>query len=159
MRLISSSSLFLALLIPLLQSVARPASAAEPDKAWRVAYDRCQKLSSDGDYTAALAACEQAYTLNPDPGILAYIAQIQTALLHPVQARDALDRYLPSGRLDDADRQTAEAQVRYLDTQITTLRIVTELEGAVVSVDDQVIDAGSRERGVRLSAGAHRVKV
>src|SRR6478609_3314022 len=135
MRPTSSTSLFIALLIPLLQSVARPALATEPDKPWRSAYDRCQKLSNDGDYGAALEACEQAYTLNPDPGILAYIAQIQTALLHPVQARDALDRYLPSGRLDDADRQTAEAQVRYLETQIGTLALVIRVEAGRVGVD------------------------
>jgi len=159
MRSIRPVPVLFGLLIPFLQVTARPALAEEPVKPWRARYDQCQKLSNDGDYAAAVEACEQAYALNPDPGILAYIAQIQTALLHPVQARDALDRYLHSGRLDDADRKTAEAQVRYLDTQITTLRIVTELEGAVVSVDDQVIDAGSRERGVRLSAGAHRVTV
>ncbi|HYP75911.1 MAG TPA: hypothetical protein VER12_08155 [Polyangiaceae bacterium] len=157
MRLISSSSLFLALLIPLLQSVARPASAAEPDKAWRVAYDRCQKLSSDGDYTAALAACEQAYTLNPDPGILAYIAQIQTALLHPVQALDALQRYLRSDSLDPADRKTAEAQVRYLETQIGTLALVIRVEAGRVGVDGHWLDAASVAQGVRLAAGAHQV--
>jgi hypothetical protein len=157
MRSIPRTAVLLALLIPLLQSIPHPALAAEPDKPWRVAYDHCQTLSNDGDYTGALDACEQAYALNPDPGILAYIAQIQTALLHPVQAREALERYLRSGTLDSADRKTAEAQIRYLDTQITTLLVDTPLEGAQLRVDDQLIDTRALARGVPLPVGAHRV--
>ena len=157
MRSLPRTSVFLALLIPLLQSIPRPALAAEPEKPWRVAYDRCQKLSNDGDYTTALEACEQAYSLNPDPGILAYIAQIQTALLHPVQAREALDRYLRSGPVDDADRKTAEAQIRYLETRISTLLVTTSMQGAEIRVDDQVIDRGSLAQGVQLMAGAHQI--
>src|SRR4051812_29556686 len=107
MRSILTTPVLLALLVPLLQSTVRPAFAAEPDKPWRAAYNRCQKLSNEGDYTGALEACEQAYALNADPGILAYIAQIQTALLRPVQARDALERYLRPGSIEHEDRKTA----------------------------------------------------
>ncbi|HEY3254825.1 MAG TPA: hypothetical protein VGJ91_12785, partial [Polyangiaceae bacterium] len=121
--------------------------------------DRCQELSNEGDYPGALQACEQAYGLNPDPGLLAYIAQIQTALLHPVQARDALVRYLHAGQLNDDHRKTAEAQVRYLETLIGTLALSTRLEGAELRVDEQVMDASALQRGVPLSTGAHRVTV
>lgn len=152
-----SRSLALALLVPCLQLSARAAHAAEPEKPWKTLYERCQTLSNDGDYVAALGACEQAYALNPDPGILAYIAQIQTALLHPVQARDALLRYLQSGRLESADRKTAEAQVRYLDTLIGTLSVSTRLEGAEIRVDDQLVDTGALATGAPFAAGSHQV--
>ena len=157
MRSPPKPSVLLALLVPLWQAMARPALASEPEKPWRAAYDRCQKLSGDGDYTGALQACEQAYAFNPDPGILAYIAQIQTALLHPVQAREALERYLRAGPIDSADRKTAEAQLRYLESQISTLSIVTHSPGGEVRVDDQPLDAATLARGVQLVAGAHRV--
>src|SRR6186713_1897295 len=152
MRLHSSRSLWLTLIIPLLFG-ARAANAAEPEKPWKTLFERCQKLSNDGDYSGALEACEQAYTLNPDPGILAYIAQIQTALLHPVQARDALNRYLQAPQLDAADRKTAEAQVRYLDRLIGTLSVTTQIEGAELRVDDQAVDTTTLKKGVPLSAG------
>ena len=142
----------------LVSSVARPASADEPVKPWKVLSDRCQKLSNEGDYEGALQACEQAYEMNADPGIVAYIAQIQTALLHPVQARDALLRYL-SGPLDEDHRKTAEAQLRYLETLIATLQVTTLLEGAEIRIDDQGIDPKALVRGVQLPAGAHRVTV
>ena len=157
MRPIPPTSVLLALLIPLLQSVAGPVSAAEPGKPWKALFARCQKLSNEGDYQGGLEACDKAYELNPDPGILAYMAQIHTALLHPVQARETLERYLHSGTIDEANRKTAEAQLRYLETLLGTLLITTSVAGAEVRVDDQVIDPGALAHGVQLTAGAHRV--
>jgi len=157
MRLFSSRSLWLALLIASSPLGVRAAYAAEPEKPWKALFERCQKLSNEGDYPGALEACEQAYTLNPDPGILAYIAQIQTALLRPVQARNALNRYLQAAQLDAADRKTAEAQVRYLDRLIGTLSVATQIEGAEIRVDDQVVDTATLAKGVPLSAGYHQV--
>jgi len=157
MRPIPTISVLLVLLTPLLQSVARPASAAEAAKPWRIAYDHCLKLSNQGDYSGALPECERAYVLNPDPGILAYIAQIHTALLHPVQARDTLNRYLQSDKLAEDDRKTAETQVRYLETLISTLSVTTRVEGAELRIDDQVMEPNVLARGVQLTAGAHRV--
>jgi len=159
MRPIRTAPLTIGLLIPLLLGNACPAFAEEPAKPWRTLYNLCQKLSDEGDYVGALGACEQAYALNPEPGILAYIAQIQTALLHPVQAREALEKYLRSGPLDSADRKTAEAQIRYLDTQIGTLLVIAQLEGTEIRVDDQITDAGALARGVPLPAGAHQLNL
>jgi hypothetical protein len=95
--------------------------------------------------------------MNPDPGLLVYLAQIHTALLHPVQARDILVRYLHTAELDENHRKTAEAQLRYLETLIGTLLVSTRLEGAQIRVDDQVMDGSALERGVPLMAGAHWV--
>lgn len=157
MRPLASRSLRLALLVPLLPWGASVAHAAEPEKPWKVLYDRCQKLSTEGDYKGALVACEQAHALNPDPGILAYIAQIQTALLDPVQAREALSRYLQAGQLDDADRKTALAQVSYLDSVIGTLIVITPLVGAEIRVDGQALDESVLAKGARFTAGPHQV--
>jgi len=157
MRPFSSRSARLALLLTLWPLGVPAAHGAEPEKPWKTLYERCQKLSNEGDYQASLEACEQAYALNSDPGILAYIAQIHTALLHPVQAREALNRYLRTTRLDDADRKTAEAQVRYLDGLIGTLVVTTRLQGAELRVDDRVVDAGALASGADLAAGPHQV--
>ena len=156
MRPIRPTSVLLALLFPLLQFVTRPVSA-EPAKPWKALFTRCQKLSNEGDYKGGLEACEKAYELNPDPGILAYMAQIHTALLQPVQAREMLERYLHSSPLDEANRKTAEAQLRYLETLLSTLLVSTSLEAAEIRVDDQVTDRNTLARGVRLTIGAHRV--
>ena len=151
MRVTSNISALLALLVT--QSLAGPAGAAEPTKSGEVL---CQDLIGEGDYKGALAACEQAYAASREPRILPLIARIQTALVHPVQAHEALVRYL-SGPLEERRRKTAEAQVRYLETLITTLSITTKLEGAEIRVDDQVMDPPSLARGVPLTAGAHRL--
>ncbi|HEY0469039.1 MAG TPA: tetratricopeptide repeat protein, partial [Polyangiaceae bacterium] len=157
MRRILTPSLVLAALIPLASSFTRLASADEPAKPWKALSDRCQKLSNEGNYEGALEACERAYELNPDPGLLVYTAQIQTALLHPVQARDALQRYLRSGPLEDANRQMAEGQLRHLETLIATLSVNTQIAGAEIRIDDQALDGSVLARGVPLMAGAHRV--
>lgn len=158
MRTFFSRSIGFALVFSLLQLGARAAHAAEPEKPWKALYERCQKSSNEADYKGALEACERAHSLNPDPGILAYIAQIHIALLHPVQARDALKRYLEA-QLDAADRKTAEAQVRYLDGLIGTLFTTTQLVGSEIRVDDQVIDAGTLAKGADLPAGPHQVTI
>jgi hypothetical protein len=157
MRTLLLRSLRLALLVPLLQLGIRPAHAAEPEKPWKQLFEHCQKLSTEGDYSGALEKCQQAHALNPDPGILAYIAQIHIALLQPVQARDVLVLYLQSKEIDPADRKTAEAQVRYLDSVIGTLTVITKLEGAEIRVDDRVIDASALAKGVPLPAWTHQV--
>jgi len=151
-----TTSVLLALLIPLV-SVARSARAAEAADTWDTLIEQCQNLPNAGDYTGALNACERAYALKPEPRILAYMAQVHTVLLHPVQARDALRRYLRSASISEENRKTAEAQLRHLETLITTLSVTTRVEGAEVRIDDQVTDLGALERGVELPAGAHRV--
>lgn len=156
MRPIRTTSVLLALFIPLVSSAARPANAEEPAKPSLALSERCQKLSNEGDYQSALEACQQAHALNPEPGLLVYIAQIQTALLHPVQAREALLRYL-SGPVDERNRKMAEGQIRYLETRISTLLVTTQLAGAEIRIDDQVMDASLLARGVPVAAGAHRV--
>src|SRR6188768_1079556 len=150
------SSNLLVLLIALLPSLPRSASAEEVAKPSKELAERCQKLGTEGDYQGALQACERAYEANPDPRLLAYIAQIQTALMHPVQARDALKRYL-AWPISEENRKTAEAQIRYLDTLIGTLRVETELSNPELRVDDQAVDAALLARGLPLPAGAHRV--
>lgn len=159
MRPIFSRFFGFALLIPLLHSGVHTAHAAEPEKPWKALFEQCQKLSTEGDYQTALQACEQAYALNPVPGILAYIAQIHTVLLHPVEALEAFERYLESSDISSAERKSAEGQVRYLKTQIARLTITTPIEGAEIRVDDQVIDTSVLEKGVRVAAGAHRIEL
>jgi hypothetical protein len=152
-----TTPVLLALLTQFVSSVARSASVAEPAKTFEVLSERCRTLTNEGDYKGALDACERAYPLKPEPWILAYVAQIHTALLHPVQARDALGRYLRSGQLSEENRKTAEAQVRYLETLFTTLLITTRVEGAEIRIDDQVMDASALARGTEVTVGAHRV--
>src|SRR6478735_1125340 len=116
MRTFLSKARFFVLLVPLLQLGVRTAHAAEPEvTTWQTLFERCQKLSNEGDYTGALKNCQQAYALHADPGIQAYIAQIHTVLLHPVQALEALEKYLESREITDAERKTADAQRRYLE--------------------------------------------
>jgi len=160
MRTFLSKARFFVLLVPLLQLGVRTAHAAEPEvTTWQTLFERCQKLSNEGDYTGALKNCQQAYALHADPGIQAYIAQIHTVLLHPVQALEALEKYLESREITDAERKTADAQRRYLETLIARLTITTPLEGAEIRVDDQVVDTGALAKGVRVPAGAHRVEL
>jgi hypothetical protein len=152
-----TTSVLFALVISLVPSVARSESMAEPTKSFEVLAEQCRTLTKHGDYPGALQACELAYPLKSEPWLLAYIAQIHTALLHPVEAREALLRYLRSDQLSEENRKTAEAQVRHLETSISTLVVTTRVEGAEVRIDEQVMDPVVLARGVELMVGAHRV--
>jgi hypothetical protein len=114
-------------------------------------------LTNEGDYKGALDACERTWTLKPESWVLVYIAQIHTALLHPALAREALDRYLRSGQISEENRKTAEGQLRFLETLLTTLVVTTPVEAAEIQIDDQVMDPSALARGVQVTAGAHRV--
>ena len=155
MRQILRLPVLLAVLI--VSPATRSASADEPLPPGKALADRCEKLSNEGNYASALEACERASELNPDPGLWAYIAQIQTALLHPVEAHQALGRYLRSGELSQANRQLAEAQLRHLETLIATLSVTTRIQGAEIRIDDQLMAADALLKGVQLMAGAHRL--
>lgn len=160
MRPLFTLSVFVTLLVPPAQFVTRPARAAEPAErveAWKIPYQRCQDLIREGDYPGALEACERASAMNPEPGILVHIARIQTALVHPVQAHEALERYRHSAGLDEANRKTAEAQLRYLDTLIATLSITTRIDGAEIRVDDRRVEPSALAKGIPVTAGAHRI--
>jgi hypothetical protein len=152
-----TTSILLGLLIPLLPAAARPASEAEPAENFEVLSERCRTLTNLGQYPRALAACERARALTPQPWLQVYIAQLQTALLHPVQAREALEQYLLSKEISQENREMAWAMIRYLDTLLTTLIVTTDVEGAEVLVDDQVVDRSALARGVRVTTGAHRL--
>jgi len=160
MRTFLSKARFFVLLVPLLQLRVHTAHAAEPEvTTWQTLFERCQKLSNKGDYTGALQACEQAYGQHADPGILAYKAQIYIVLLRPVEALETLEEYLKSPDISSAERETADAQRRYLETLIARLTVTTPLEGAEIRVDDQVVDTSVLAKGVRVAAGAHHIEL
>jgi len=160
MRTFLSKACFFVLLVPLLQLGARTAHATEPEvTTWQTLFERCQKLSNAGDYTGALQACEQAYGRHADPGILAYKAQIYIVLLRPVEALETLEEYLKSPDISSAERETADAQRRYLETLIARLTVTTPVEGGEIRVDGQLVDTGILAKGVRVTAGAHRVEL
>ncbi|HKO47541.1 MAG TPA: hypothetical protein VJV79_07455 [Polyangiaceae bacterium] len=154
MRAIRKISLLLALFA--VQSLAHSASAREATESWEVSYQRCQDLIRDGDYKSALAACEQAYASSQQPRILPLIARIETALLHPAQAYEALLIYL-SGPLDERIRKATKVQVSHLESLIATLQVTTPIQGAQIRMDDQAMDPASLARGELVSAGAHRL--
>ena len=133
MRLISRLIVPLALLA---QFVAPRASADETPRPGEIPYQHCQTLIGEGDYPGALEECQRAYEMSSEPGILVQIAQLETALLRPVGARDTLRRYLRASSLEPGKRQVAERQIRYLETLIATLSVTTRLEGASIRVDE-----------------------
>ena len=157
MRQILRLSVVLAGLTLLVSSVTRSASADEPVDPGKALADRCEQLSNQGKYASALEVCERATELSSDPGLWAYIAQIQTALLHPVEAHAALQHYLRSSELSQANRDLAEAQLRHLETLIATLSVTSRIQGAEIRVDGQAMAESALARGVQLVAGAHRL--
>ncbi len=136
----------------------RAQSAGSQDEA-RAHYERGIALYDEGQFVAALAEFEAAYTQSRRAPILYNVGQIHARLGRAVEAVDALERYLAEGGASIAPERRALVE-RELETQrarIATVTLTVSVPGATVTLDDEQVGVAPLASPLRLSAGEHVV--
>lgn len=148
------------LLAVLTTLAATPAAAAPTDEAAAKAhFDRGLEFFQKQSFADAVREFEAAYAGTPKFFILRNLGLAYDAIGKPVEAVDALRRYLADGKAQVPKEKRAEAEelIKANERKIGRLT-VTAREGATVRVDG--VDVGKApltER--RLAAGVHHVLV
>lgn len=130
-----------------------------PREAAAAHYARGVELANQGAYQAALEQFNDAYGISPHFAVLYNIGQAQIALGHPLEAIEALSKYLRDGaeQVPPSRREQVQAQLSLLDARIAELTIVTDTPGAIIRVDDHQVGTAPLPQPLRLVAGAHTV--
>ncbi|HMF40253.1 MAG TPA: PEGA domain-containing protein [Polyangia bacterium] len=126
-----------------------------------VHYTRGIELAEQGLYAAALEQFRAAYEKSPHFAVLYNIGQAQMALGRPIEAIEALSRYLRDGaeQVPLSRREQVQAQVSLLESRLAELSVTTDRPGAQVTVDGREVGKTPLFQPIRMASGAHTVSV
>jgi len=138
---------------------AEPSRAEDPRTAAADHYARGTELAGQGLYAAALEQFNAAYTASPHFAVLYNIGQAEMALGRPLEAIEALTKYLRDGadQVPLSRREQVQAQIGLLESRLAELSITADRVGAVVRVDGRDVGSTPLFQPIRLAAGAHTV--
>lgn len=155
LRLFLSSALLVTSLIGSTSSVGAQGTGNEARDLFR----RGQRSYQAGDYEAAIADWRAAFELDPRPLILFNLSQAHERLGQPVEAAQALERYLERSEPDDPHQSDARARLAALRERLgrTGIRIVGAPDGSTILVDDREWGVTPRPDPIPVEPGAHRV--
>jgi hypothetical protein len=150
-----------ALLAPLSRARAAPAVAAAPTDSVkaeaRERFDRGLALFEKGENAAALAEFKRAYELIANPVVLYNMGLVYAAMYRPIEAVDALDRFLGEAGKATAEQQRQARKVR--DEQaarIASLTVVTD-HPATIEIDGLAAGSTPMSTPLRVTSGAHAI--
>ena len=150
-------------LVLLASSLAPRAAWADEDRRAQAAdhYTRGMELAEQGLYAAALEQFRAAYQKSPHFAVLYNIGQAQMALGRPIEAIEALTRYLRDGadQVPLSRREQVQAQVSLLESRLAELSVTTDRPGAEVSVDGREVGKTPLYQPIRMAAGTHTVSI
>jgi len=139
---------------------APPAAGADAAEEAKTRYERGTQLYADGDYKLALIEFERAYELAPNYKALYNIAQTNSQLGKYGAARRAFERYLKDGGKEIPDKRRAEVEKELVSLRGRTasVSIVTDVEGAEIVVDGQVVAKTPVTGALMVDAGQHTIE-
>jgi hypothetical protein len=110
------------------------------------------------NYRAALIEFQRAYADAPHYKLLYNLGQASLELQEYASAIDYLTDYLKEGGDEIAKERAAEVEqsIRYLESRIAYVRIVTNEPGAQLYVDDTSVGVSPLDKAVRVGAGRHK---
>ena len=138
---------------------AEPSRAEDPRTAAADHYARGTELANQGLYAAALEQFDAAYTASPHFAVLYNIGQSQMALGRPLEAIEALTKYLRDGsdQVPLSRREQVQAQIGLLESRLAELSISADRVGAIIRVDGHDVGSTPLFQPIRLAAGTHTV--
>ena len=144
---------------PAMAAAEAPAAATSPEQQAQVHFQRGVERYDDAEYTLALVEFQRAYALRPSYQLLFTIGQVHYQLRQYARARAALQQYLAQGRgnVESARRAQVEEQLTSLRARTAELRIVVNVAGAEVSINDEVIGASPLAAGRFVDVGPQRI--
>src|SRR4029077_9646453 len=98
---------------------------------------------------------------SPHFAVLDNIGQAQMALGRPIEAIEALTRYVRDGadQVPLSRREQVQAQVALLESRLAELSVTTDRPGAQVSVDGREVGKTPLYQPIRMAAGTHTVSI
>lgn len=113
----------------------------------------------EGNFRAALIEFQRAYADAPHYKLLYNLGQASLELQEYAAAIDFLSAYLRQGGDDiTAERRSeVEESIRFLESRIALVSIVTNRTGAELYVDDTLVGRSPLGAPVRMGAGRHKV--
>jgi PEGA domain len=122
-------------------------------------FDRAMELVEDGQLGEAVIEFRRSYELQPHYTVLYNLGQAYTELAKPVEAADALQRYLQEGgkAIKPARRAEVERDIARQRARIATLEIKVQPEGAKVYIDGGEIGKAPLAASVSVGIGEHVV--
>ena len=127
----------------------------------RERFKRGVDLFRDGDFRTALIEFNRANEVAPSHKIQFNIAQTCLELQDYACALHAFEKYLSEGGKDVAkDRQvTSEREIARLKKLVGSVRVISNKDGAEVSIDDVVVGRTPLADALVVGAGRHKVTV
>jgi len=146
------------LLFALLAQAAPPAPAAQDKAKAQALLSEGTTLYDKGDYLGALEKFNTAYAAFPSAKIWFNIGQTNRDLGRPVDALDALQKFL-DGAPDASpeDRADAQSSVAELQKRLGQLTIVCDMAGAIIRIDGKALGPAPLAKPVWSAPGMHQV--
>src|ERR1044071_9932678 len=150
-------AVLVSLAIPLaLHSVAQAQPNAAASEAGKH-FQRGVTLYNEADFRAALVEFRRAYETSPNAAVLYNIGQTYYQLQNYAAALVALGRYLTESGPSASHRREVEATVETLQSRVGKVAITTNLPGADITVDDELIGKTPLDDAVLVSIGRRKV--
>jgi hypothetical protein len=158
-RLIASFFPFTIAIPSLAAAQDRPATSPPRAAVAGAHFDRGAKLYLEGDYAAALVEFKRAYDASPTWQVLFNIGQCYFQLRDYANALVTLQRFAAEGaeRIGAEDRATLDAELPDLANRVGRITVSSNLDGATVSVDDQVVGTTPLHDPVLVSMGMRKI--
>lgn len=122
-------------------------------------YDMGLKLYAEGEFRQAVIEFERSYKITSDYRVLYNIGQVRIQLANYARATAALNDYLKQGgdKISEDRRKAVEADLEMLASRTGRMRIVANLPGADILVDDIIVGQSPLPEAVLVDAGEHKV--
>jgi hypothetical protein len=155
-----SSFFFLFAMATTAPSRAQPASAEALAEA-KQRETQARTLLAEGAYEEAAIELRKAYELAPNYKVLYNLGQANIALGRPVEAVEALSRYLEQGgaRIERARRRDVEAELERQRARIAELTLTLAPASASVELDGIRVSSDALRGPIQVALGSHRVAV
>ena len=113
----------------------------------------------EGNFRAALIEFQRAYADAPHYKLLYNLGQASLELQEYASAIDFFSAYLSqgAGEISAERRGEVEESIRYLESRIAHVTIVSNRDGAELYVDDTLVGKSPLEAAVRIGAGRHKL--
>jgi hypothetical protein len=155
--------LLLAALLALVSLAAGPARAEAPSAVTEAQshFKRGVDLYEDGDLPAAMVEFRRAYDLVPNYRVLYNLGRVAGAMHDYAAALRHYRQYLAEGgaQILPPRRAEVEAEVQKLSGRVGQLRVMVDVAGAEISVDDSSVGVSPLASPVLVNAGKRRVVV
>ena len=116
-------------------------------------------LYNETDYRAALVEFKRAYEIAPSPTVLYNIGQTYFQLQNYAAAYLTLSRYLSESGADAEHKAEVTQTIQLLQARIGKIAIATDVVGAEITIDDEVIGKTPLVAPVLVSVGRRRISV